>query len=750
MKFCLLDADYGVRAGKPVIMLIGVDAKGKRVVVEDSFLPYFYATKAVKAPNVVKTEKVGMKLGGKERSLVKIYVNLPQNVQKVRDAVKGHADCYEYSLNFYKRYLIDRGFYPLDWLSVKGGRVEKSSGGSPPLRVLAFDMEVVDKKIVVISFATRASKGVITYKDASNIIRVKDEKETIEKFFAVLEKEKPHMVVTYNGDGYDFDILRQRMEELKVVGPRIEFEKHSYMSSARVSGFVHIDLYNFVNNLIFQQLASEVYTLAEVSEEILGKTKNGLSYENIIELWKSDAGALAEYCLNDSMLTLELSERLLPQLFELCRVSGQLPFDCSRLTYGLMVEWFLMRKAAEMKIVHPNPPHWDEIQKRRLRRFRGGYVKEPVGGLHDDIAVFDFRSLYPSIIVTFNISPETLNCKCCSSKVPGLEYHFCRKRKGFVPSVLEEVLQRRQAIKKRMKKAKGEEFERLKGEQAALKLVANSTYGIFGSPSARWYCFDCGQAAAAYGRNFIQKAIEAAGKQGLEVLYGDTDSLFVSSGRIAAKKFLRDMNKSLPGIMELELQGIYVRGLFVPQKIGGYTAKKRYALLDAEGNMTVRGLETVRRDWCDMARNLQREVLHLVLQKREKDAVRKVREALEKVRKRQVGMQDIIMRTQMGKSLEEYKATGPHVEVARRLRAEGHDVREGMVISYIITKGRGSISQRAMPADKVGIRDYDIEYYSENQLLSVALRVLQVFGYKEEDFLTDGLKIFGERRSPRS
>ncbi|MBI2173167.1 MAG: ribonuclease H-like domain-containing protein [Candidatus Aenigmarchaeota archaeon] len=742
MKFCLLDADYEVRDGKPVIILIGVDAKGNRAVVEDSFLPYFYATKAVKAPGIVGMEKVLMKLGGKEQSLVKVYVDLPQNVQKVRDMVKGHSDCYEYSVNFCKRYLIDKGFYPLGWLSMKGGHVEKSSGGSPPLHILAFDMEVVDGKIVMISFATHGSKGVITYKDAPHVIRAKDEKDMLEKLFAVMEKEKPHIIVTYNGDGYDFNILRQRMEELKIAGPRIAFEKHSYMSSARVSGFVHIDLYNFVNNLIFQQLASEVYTLAEVSEELLGRTKKELSYEDIINMWKDDVNALSEYCLNDSVLTLELSDRLLPQLFELCRVSGQLPFDCSRLTYGLLVEWFLMRKAAEMKIIHPNPPHWDEIQKRRLKRFRGGYVKEPVRGLHDGIAVFDFRSLYPSIIVTFNISPETLNCRCCSSKVPGLEYHFCRKRKGFVPSVLEEVLQRRQAIKKKMNKAKGDEFERLGGEQTALKLVANSTYGLFGSPSARWYCFDCGQAAAAYGRHFIQKTIKSAEKNGLEVLYGDTDSLFVKAGDAAAKKFLRKMNSSLPGVMELDLQGIYARGLFVPQKLGNYTAKKRYALLDSKGNMTVRGLETVRKDWCDMARKLQHEVLHLVLQKKENDAVRKVREAVENVRKRQVSMEDIVMRTQMGKSLEEYKSTGPHIEVAKRLKAEGRNIHEGMVISYVITKGHGSISQRAMPADKVGIRDYDIEYYTKNQVLSVALRVLQVFGYKEGDFLAGGLRKF--------
>ena len=274
MKFCLMDADYEVHDGKPVITLSGVDEKGNRVVVEDEFLPYLYATSYRKTQHVVKTENVKMRLGGKDTALVKVYVDLPHNVQKVRDMLKKHANCYEYSVNFYKRYLIDKGFYPLDWIDNKS--MKKVRGPAPRIKVMAFDMEVVDGKIVMISYASSSKKSVLAG----------DEKDMIEKFINVLDEEKPHIIATYNGDGYDFSVLRQRMEELKVKGLGISFEKHAYMSSARVSGFVHIDLFNFVNNLIFQQLASEVYTLAEVSEELLGKTKQELSYEEVIKMSK--------------------------------------------------------------------------------------------------------------------------------------------------------------------------------------------------------------------------------------------------------------------------------------------------------------------------------------------------------------------------------------------------------------------------------------------------------------------------------
>ena len=730
MKFCLLDANYDENK----IELIGVDNKGRRVVVNDTFLPYFYATSYRKTKGVVKTEKVIMNLNGKKRRLFKVYVDLPHNVQKVADSLKKHANCYEYSVNFCKRYLIDKGFYPMDWIDKSSMR--KARGGAPPLRVVAFDMEVIEGKIIMISFASSSSKGVITCNGM--------EKEIIKSFLSVLKKEDPHVIVTYNGDGCNFGVLQRRMDDLKISGLKISFEKHSYMSAARVEGCVHIDLFNFVNNLIYQQLASEIYTLAEVCGEILGKTKQEFSYEEITEMWEKNPKRLSEYCLKDSLLTLELSDRLLPQIFELSKISGQLPFDCSRLTYGLLVEWFLMRKAHEMHIVHPSQPHWNDIQKRRLRRFKGGYVKEPLQGMHDGISVFDFRSLYPSIIVTFNISPETLNCKCCSRKVPGLDYHFCHKRTGFVPSVLQEVLGQRQLLKKQMKKSTGEEYEHLNGEQNALKLVANSTYGIFGSPSARWYCFECGEAAAAYGRHFILKAISSAGNSGFKVIYGDTDSLFIQADERKACEFIRKFNKSLPGIMEMDYQGFYKRGIFVPQSTKSYAAKKRYALIDNDGVLTVRGLETVRRDWCDLARKLQHDVLQFVLQKREKDAVAIVKRAVESVRKRNVKLEDIMVRTQLGKNLEEYKVTGPHIEVAKRLRQEGRDVKEGMIISYIIASGKGSISQRAVPSDSITVKDYDIEYYIKNQILPVALRVLGVFGYEERDFLSGDLKKFAK------
>ncbi|HLD48746.1 MAG TPA: DNA-directed DNA polymerase, partial [archaeon] len=698
MKLCILDADYIIEE-KPTIRLSCIDEKGESVLILDnSFRPYFYAeykkgleAKLKKISIVTGFEKVKKKLGSGEKEFLKIFVDIPQNVPKVRDEIKKFTDCYEYSINFYKRYLIDKKFYPLDWIDVEGNeiskdnykfhkiikakKISKAKGSEPKIKTLAFDIETVDEKIVMISVATEGFSRVITYKDAKNVVVVKNEKEMLLEFEKCINEADPDIIVTYNGDGFDFDFIRNRLNEHRIdikIGrddSSFKFAKRAHSETARLFGRLHIDLFQYINNIMAQQLQSEVLTLREVSSELLGETKEELSIEEIINIWEENPSALAEYCKNDSLLTYKLAGLLIPQIFSLSRISGQLPFDCSRLTYGLLVEWFLIRKAGEMGMVAPNNPHWDEIQKRREEKpYKGAFVKEPKVGLHSNIAVFDFRSLYPSIIVTYNISPETLNKKCKKKKkVPESKNFFCADEKGFIPSVLKEIIDKRMRIKSELK---NNFSEMLNEQQNALKILANAMYGYMAYSGARFYSKECAEAAAAFGRQNIKKAISMAEKYGFDVIYSDTDSLFVKSSRKEAKKFLEKINESLPGILELELQGIYKKGLFVARQLGHYTAKKRYALLDEKGNMTIRGFEAVRRDWCPFARRLQHKVLFLVLKGREKEAVSRVKEAVKKIKSRKIEINDIAIKTQLGKPLEEYKVSAPHVAVAKKLKAE--------------------------------------------------------------------------------
>jgi DNA polymerase I/DNA polymerase-2 len=213
--------------------------------------------------------------------------------------------------------------------------------------------------------------------------------------------------------------------------------------------------------------------------------------------------------------------------------------------------------------------------------------------------------------------------------------------------------------------------------------------------------------------------------------------------RNKVERFLEKINKILPGIIELDLQGIYKRGIFIPRGVGPGTAKKRYALIDEKGVLTIRGLEKVRRDWCNVAKYTQERVLELVLDKKDvKGAVKYVRNVIKDLKERKIPLKDLIIIEQLTKPLSEYKAIGPHVVAAKKIKERGRPIGEGMPIMFIITKGKGSISEKAEPFEDVTIKDVDNDYYITHQIVPAALRVLTVLGVTEEELLGESLKSF--------
>ena len=195
--------------------------------------------------------------------------------------------------------------------------------------------------------------------------------------------------------------------------------------------------------------------------------------------------------------------------------------------------------------------------------------------------------------------------------------------------------------------------------------------------------------------------------------------------------------------MELELQGFYKRGIFIPKGTAPGTAKKRYALIDEKNNLVVRGLETVRRDWCNLAKELQRNVLVFILKNNDIDAaVKYVKDTIKKIRNKEILLKDLVIYEQLTKPLSDYKQIGPHVVAARKIKERGRPVGAGMIVMFVITKGKGSISQRAEPIEDVSIDKIDENYYINNQIIPAALRVLQVLGVRHEQLLDSGLEKF--------
>lgn len=777
MKGLLLDADYETRDEKAVIRLFLKGEKENFVAIDD-FSPYFYVLptaedtqaladeiKTTGKEAVKNIEAVDKRLFGKPVRVLKVVVGHPQDVPKIRDSIRnipGVDDIFEHNILFASRYLIDKKIAPMTWLDIEGKKVsgEAISKKITPIegdflpKVMAFDIETYnpvgapreqEDPIIMMSLATNTGlKKVLTWKkptgDFEYVEVLEDEKAVLLRFSEIVNSEDPDILVGYNTDNFDFPYIVERQKKLDIKlplgrdGSPVKMDSRRGQSEAQLKGRVHMDLYWIIRRSV--KLNS--YVLENVVFEVLGKKKEKLSAELLWKYWDEGGKELDKviiYSMEDAESTLELSEEFLPFYFELTRLVGQPPHMVSRMTAGQLVEWLLMRESTNRNELIPNRAGGAEFAKRRAETYTGGYVKEPKKGLSEDIAVFDFRSLYPSIIITHNIDPSTFE-RGGKSEVPGTDYSFS-KEKGFIPAILENIIDRRMDIKREMKAEKdGVKKKILDAEQQALKILANSFYGYMAYPRARWYKNECAESVAALARMYIQEVMSVAEEKfGFEVIYGDTDSLFIVAPGKKDKinEFLKHINDTLPGILELEYEGFYKRGIFV--------TKKRYALIGEDDRITIKGLEFVRRDWTPLTRTTQREVLEVLLKEASPEkATEIVRKVIERVKKREVSLADLTLYTQLTKSISSYKNIGPHVVVAKKLIEKGRDVSPGMVIGYVIVKGPSKmISKRAEPVEFASIEDYDPEYYIENQILPAVIRIFEAMGYSKED-LKDGIK----------
>ena len=193
--------------------------------------------------------------------------------------------------------------------------------------------------------------------------------------------------------------------------------------------------------------------------------------------------------------------------------------------------------------------------------------------------------------------------------------------------------------------------------------------------------------------------------------------------------------------MELDLEGFFKRGIWVTKRTGEFGAKKKYALIDENDKLKIRGFETVRRDWCKLARDVQNKVLNLILKEgNEKRALEYVKEIIKKIKNREIELKDLIIKTQLKKPIEEYKSEGPHVAIAKKMREKEIPVDIGMLIEYYISEGESKkslIRERAKLPDEKG--KYDINYYLKNQILPAVDNILEVFKVNINEIM-DGKK----------
>ena len=324
-----------------------------------------------------------------------------------------------------------------------------------------------------------------------------------------------------------------------------------------------------------------------------------------------------------------------------------------------------------------------------------------------------------------------------SIKVGDKEVYFS-KTPGFFPEMLKDIIEKRKQFKKELK----ENPDAVKKARSnAFKLLANASYGYQGFFGARYYCLEAAAATAAFARKAIQDSIERINKEGYKVIYSDTDSIaFLKNNKSEEKikEFLKKLNSELPGIMELELEGFFKRGLWVRTRAGTAGAKKKYALIDEKGKIKIRGFETVRRDWCTLARQLQNKVLREILEDgNEKKAIETLKEVVKRLKNREIDKKELIIRTQLKKSLSEYKAISPHVIAAQKMKEKEIPISQGNLIEYYIAETEGKKTK--LVRDKVKLLDekgeYNLEYYLEHQIVPAVENILEVFGINVKELI---------------
>ncbi len=781
----LLDCSYEVnQAGNAVIKVFVSDENGMKVFRDESFRPYFNVIckepeKAIKAilahefPEKVKALSAEKVPKENAQGCVKVSFKNPQDLVKAREeieGIEGVLEKREYDIPFANRYLIDKGLRPMAGIEIEeeGGSIKKIAAGEGlhKNRIISLDLETYspgrfsDPKrdpILMCALSTPQWSKVYTYKKtgAKEGIVLKDEKELLEKALEEIRNLSPDILVTYNGDSFDLPYIKERCERLHVRcdfgfgGVRVV--RKGVYNASELEGSQHLDAFQLVKFMARIGAVSLLkFDLESVSEKLFSKPKEKVKAEEINAHWdKGDIDRVVNYNREDAEVTLRLALEFLPLQLQLCSMLRQTLQETCRESSSQMVEQLLMIKSFELGFLVPNRPTEAQVNQRTLQTFEGGFVKEPVSGLHENIAVLDFRSLHPTIMISHNISLETLRCgheecKSGANLSPDKDW-FCTKKKGFLAGILEEILAERMKLKRAVKKMdkKSPDYQALNGRQHALKILLNSHYGYLGYPRSRWYSRESARAVTAWSRHYIRAVMHEAEEKGFKVLYGDTDSLFlqVPKEKVESdvRKFMESVNAGLPEAMELELDGFYRRGIFVTKESGG-AAKKKYALIDFEGNLKIVGFEYVRRDWAPIAKNTQKKVIEAVLNEgRPEKAVQIAKEVIKELKSGKVAKKELVIMKQLKAKPENYDSLGPHVWAAKKAMQRGKEIGVGTIIGFVVTKGNSKkISDKAELEEYVKEGDYDADYYINHQILPAVLKITREFGYDKDDLMQGG------------
>ena len=767
MHAFLLTPTYRVVDGVPQVHLYAAHEEGGPcLVIDDRVRPYFYvraadrAKLAALAPRWQLAEEPLRTFQGDP--VLRVTGQLPGDVPPLRSRLAAAGvECLEADVRYAYRYLIDRGIrgsFTLDGAyetHPRLGRIYRNpqieaARWVPSLKVLSIDIETDPhaERVYSIALSAPGLERVLVVHDRvfQNAETFDSEPALLRRFLRYLDEIDPDVITGWNVVDFDLAVLARVAGRHGIAFPvgRTEdaFERRRDASFTRESraivyGRLVLDGLSLLRGAFIRL---QDYKLETAAQAMLGRGKLIVGEgrgEQIEAAYHYDPQRFVDYNLEDARLVTAILERtgLIELAIERSLLTG-MPLD--RVSAAIAsVDSLYLGALRRRQVVAPSVD-----VSANAAPIAGGYVMDSRPGLYENVLVFDFKSLYPSLIRTFNLDPLSLVREEPSAGELSNQLlapngaRFRRDVRGVLPELVESLAREREQARRAGQAVKSN----------AIKILMNSLYGVLGAPASRLFCPEVANAITHFGQLLIRKAAELAAENGYHVIYGDTDSLFVDAAEgdtSRALEIAESLRVSIGGgvgayvrdrfgcesHLELEFEKCY-RRFFLPEVRGGKIgSKKRYAGLvvgtDGREEIEFVGLESVRRDWSEVSKRFQRRLLDLVFHDHDVDEY--VRQFLRDLRAGSFDA-ELVYRKAVRKNLDEYtKTTPPHVRAARKQQGQ-----PSRIVEYVMT------AHGPEPAgEETAAPDYD--HYVEHQVKPVAEAVLSFLG---KDFDT----LVGARR----
>ncbi len=619
-------------------------------------------------------------------------------------------------------YLYEKRIFPLAQMSVRTGprglefdlkdSVDSREYSIPPLRAALLRVEIKHETPVP-RFSDTVSRICLRIDGEEDTVDRGSEAEKLIKLSELIQRRDPDIILTEGGDSFLVEYLCFRAEASGVRDQLILGRECIPLSAPKKKGHSFFSYGRVYYKAPMRRLFGRIHIDVE----------NGFIYpvcgmEGLIEVART------------------------------CRVPIH---RAARASIGTIMSSAQLYQACEDGVLIPprkSVPEEAKTAKELIVADRGGFIFEPRVGVFDSVGEIDFSSMYPSLMVKKNISPETVLCKCCPEstlKVPELGWRICERQVGLIPRVLKLILEKRLDYKRLRNRTQDPARRGIYDlRQGALKWVLVSCFGYLGYRNARFGKIDSHIAVCAFARDVLLRTAHIAERRGFENMHGIVDCLWLRKQGAVEEDYLElcreiEEDTGLP----IGFEGIYKWIVFLPSKVNrNIPVLNRYFGVFRNGEIKVRGIEACRSDTPQFICDAQLEVIKVLAKAQSRadipalilDAIRVLRGYVDRLKAGRVDVEEFIIATRLSKDPEEYDRSLLQAIAAKQLFREGGRIHAGETIRYLIKDADNSNSNlRVTPLPFLGsVSRYDGREYLK-MLINAASTVLEPFGLTREE-----------------